>query len=485
MKNLQLDNLLGSLQTNLGEILPNILSTLAILVIGWFIAIVVRAVIRRVLRAVGLNRRISSSTSSSMDLELGVAKGAYWIIILMTLVAVFNNINLPMVSEPLNGLVTQVFDFLPKLIGGGILALVAWVLATVVRTITTKGMAATSLDEKLGAEAGMSGIGSNIGNILFWLIILMFLPMILGTLQLDGLLEPVQGMIDKILAMLPNILGAGVIGFVGWLIAKILRDIVYNVMATTKVDSLAQKAGLPVTMRLSKLTSIIVFVLVLVPAMIAALNALQIEAISGPAIQMLEKMMAAIPNIISAAIILAVTYFIARFIAINLSLILSGMGIDDWPAKLGIEGLSERYAPSILVGKIVFFFAMLFAVVEAAGMLGFDQISEVVTMLIEFGGQILLGSVILGVGFWLSNVAYNAINAVAGSSSMASIARFAILGLVTAMGLGAMGIADEIVNLAFGLTLGAVAVAFALAFGLGGREAAGKQMEYWMEKLRK
>lgn len=485
MNNLQLDNLLGSLQTNLGEILPNILSTLAILVIGWLIAVVVRAVIRRVLRAIGLNQKVSSSTTSNMDLELGVAKGAYWIIILMTLVAVFNNINLPMVSEPLNGLVTQVFDFLPKLIGGGILALVAWVLATVVRTITTKGFAATSLDEKLGAEAGMSGVGGNLGNILFWLIILMFLPMILGTLQLDGLLEPVQGMIDKILAMLPNILGAAVIGFVGWLIAKILRDIVYNVMATTKVDSLAQKAGLPVTMRLSKLTSIVVFVLVLVPAMIAALNALKIEAISGPAIQMLEKMMAAIPNIISAVIILTVTYFIARFIAINLSLILSGMGIDDWPEKFGIAGLSDRYAPSIIVGKVIFFFAMLFAVVEAAGMLGFDQISDVVTMLIQFGGQILLGSVILGVGFWLSNVAYNAINAVSGSSSMASIARFAILGLVTAMGLGAMGIADEIVNLAFGLTLGAVAVAFALAFGLGGREAAGKQMEYWMKKLRK
>jgi hypothetical protein len=48
-----------------------------------------------------------------------------------------------------------------------------------------------------------------------------------------------------------------------------------------------------------------------------------------------------------------------------------------------------------------------------------------------------------------------------------------------------MGIADDIVNLAFGFTFGSVAVAVALAFGLGGREAAGKQMEYWLSKLRK
>jgi len=52
------------------------------------------------------------------------------------------------------------------------------------------------------------------------------------------------------------------------------------------------------------------------------------------------------------------------------------------------------------------------------------------------------------------------------------------------MGLRAMGIADDIVNLAFGLTLGAVAIAFALSFGLGGREAAGRQMEHWFSKLR-
>jgi hypothetical protein len=67
---------------------------------------------------------------------------------------------------------------------------------------------------------------------------------------------------------------------------------------------------------------------------------------------------------------------------------------------------------------------------------------------------------------------------------LASIVRIAILGLVLAMGLRAMGIADDIVNLAFGLTLGALAVTVALSFGIGGRQAAGKQMEYWFSKWR-
>jgi hypothetical protein len=56
---------------------------------------------------------------------------------------------------------------------------------------------------------------------------------------------------------------------------------------------------------------------------------------------------------------------------------------------------------------------------------------------------------------------------------------------VIAMELRPMDVADDIVNLAFGLTLGAIAEAVALMFGLGGREAAGRQMEYWFSQLRR
>ncbi|HFD86557.1 MAG TPA: hypothetical protein ENJ35_02650, partial [Gammaproteobacteria bacterium] len=251
LDSLQLDKLLGPVRENLSGILPNILKVLVILVIGWLIAVIVRAAIRRVLRATGLNRRLSSSTSSAMDVELGVAKGAYWIIILMTLVAVFSNLDLPMVSEPLNALVMQVFAYLPKLISAGVLALVAWVLAAVVRTVSVKGINATGIAARLGENDGQATLGSNIGNILYWLIILLFLPAILGALQLEGLLEPVKDMVDKILKMIPNIFAAGIIGFVGWIVAKILRDITSNVLATTRLDTFAVKAGMSSSVRLS------------------------------------------------------------------------------------------------------------------------------------------------------------------------------------------------------------------------------------------
>lgn len=137
-------------------------------------------------------------------------------------------------------------------------------------------------------------------------------------------------------------------------------------------------------------------------------------------------------------------------------------------------------------GPLAMFFAMLFAVVEAADQLGFSQVRDVVTAFIRFSGDIVLGAAILCIGFWLANLAHGAISRVSGalSGGLANVARFAIIGLVVAMGLRAMGLADEIVQLAFGLSLGAVAAAVALAFGLGGREAAGKLADHWFEQWR-
>jgi hypothetical protein len=146
-----------------------------------------------------------------------------------------------------------------------------------------------------------------------------------------------------------------------------------------------------------------------------------------------------------------------------------------------------QFKPSALVGIVILFFAMLFATVEAANQLQFSQVRDVVTTFIGFGGNVLLGAMILLVGFWLASLAYTAIQH-AGSQNAAGLGRLAqvaIIGLVIAMGLRAMGIADDIVNLAFAFTFGTVAVAVALSFGLGGREAAGRQMEYWLSKLRK
>ena len=477
-----------AVQNALGAQLPSILGAVGVLVVGYVLAVVARAALRKLLSLAKINAFVSQSVGKPMDIEGSVGLAAFWFVLLVTLIGVFNTLNLDQLSGPFAEMMSQVMTYLPHLLAGVILLLVAWLVATMVKAIANRALKATQLDEKLTEHAGMSPLGENVGLVLFWLVILMFLPAVLGAFQLEGMLDPVRNMVDETLAMLPNIFAAAVIIIAGWLVAKILRGLVANLLAAVGADKLGETAGLKESIQLSKLVGLLVFILVFVPALIAALDALQITAISGPATDMLGMMMLAIPNIFAAALILFITWYVAKFAAGLLGRLLANLGVDGLPAKIGLGHLfTETFKASDLVPRVMVFFAMLFATVEAAHRLNFVEVESLVSLFIGFGGDILLGVAILMIGFWLANLAHGAILRAGGDQAvgMAGIARYAILGLVLAMGLSAMGVADDIVNMAFALVFGAVAVAVALSFGLGGREAAGRQMEYWLAKLRK
>lgn len=484
---MNMQTLWNSLQSAMGGHIPQLLGALGIFILGWVIAVAVRAGARRSLGLLGVNRRFGSVTGSQIDIEGSVGLGLFWVVLLFALVAVFNSLDLAMVSGPFSAFTTELFQYAPRLLGGLILALVAWLLASLVRALSQKLLDKTSLDEKLSEHADMAPIGENLSGALFWLVILLFVPAVLGALGLQGLLDPLTGMVTKALDMLPNAVAALVIGGVGWILATVLRNLVGNLSRTAGIDKLGSKAGIAESVKLSGVVGMLVFIAVFLPSLIAALDALKIEAISRPATDMLSLMLEAVPHLIAAALILVVTWLVATFASRLLASLLAAGGFDTLPGHIGMAHAFERVPASAFVGRVALFFAMLFATVEAANQLGFGQVSDIVTTFIRFGGDILLGSAILVIGFWLANAAHAAIDRASGAHTkgLARIARWAILALVMAMGLRAMGIADDIVNLAFGLTLGAVAVAVALSFGLGGREAAGKLMDHWLTRFRK
>ena len=318
------------------------------------------------------------------------------------------------------------------------------------------------------------------------LLTIFVLMAVLQHFGLTDVLAPLKTMLNKFLAAIPNIIGAGVIGYAGWIIAKIVSEL--TGVALSRVDrQVALKMGDQGTqgMKLSKIGSSFMFAAILIPIAVSALGVLNIPSITEPASDMLNKLLAAIPNIIGAGIILAVTYFVAKFVISMLTSVLDGINVNGMPQKLGLTGVfSDTFTPTKLIGNVIMFFAMLTAATAAVNTLGIDIISNIFAKVLEFGGGILVGGVILLVGYFLSTLAYNKLSQY-GSAGLASIARFAILGLVLAMGLRAMGLADNIVNMAFGFTLGAVAIAAALAFGLGGREAAKRVTNQWADKLGK
>jgi hypothetical protein len=300
---------------------------------------------------------------------------------------------------------------------------------------------------------------------------------------LTDVLAPLKDMLNKFLAAIPNIIGAGVIGYAGWVIAKVVSGLVGAGLG--KVDQqLYEKTGNE-SLQISKIGSAFLFAAILIPIAIAALGVLNIPSITEPASQMLNELMTAIPNIIGAGIILAVTYFVAKLVISILTGVLDGMNIDSLPQRLGITGVfDDSFTPTKLISNAIMFFAMLTAATAAINTLGIDIISNIFAKVLEFGGGILIGGIILIIGYFLSTVAYNKLSE-HGSNGLANIARIAILGLVLAMGLRAMGLADNIVNMAFGFTLASVAVAAALAFGFGGRDAAKTIANKWAKKADK
>lgn len=490
-------SLLNQLQDSLGQSLPSVLGAVAILAVGLLVALVVRAVIRRGLHRLRLNERIGGRTASRLDVVKIAASIVFWFIVIVTLIGVFSVLRFDDLSNPLSALVSQVMLYLPRIVLAGVLALVAWLLATVLRSVVNRLMAAGGWDEKLSGSAGVKPLSSVLGNVVYWLVLLLFLPAIVGALRIEGLMEPLTRLTEQLMAALPNIFAAVVIGVVGWLIARVLRGLVTNLLSAAGVDRFSDREHVTEGIKLSQLGGTLVFILVIVPALIAALDALAIDAISEPASNMLNTVLAAIPNLLAATVILLLAWFLGRFVAGLVAKLLENLGFDRLPARLGLGHAfaggatdpSDVAAPrqpnglSAFVGKVVLFFIMLFATVEAAHRLGFTGVRDLLETFIAFGSGILLGGVILVIGYWLADLAAKAIQRAnpEGKTGLARIARVAILGLVLAMGLRAMGIADDIVNLAFGLVLGAMAVATALAFGLGGREAAGEVARRWAQ----
>jgi hypothetical protein len=130
---------------------------------------------------------------------------------------------------------------------------------------------------------------------------------------------------------------------------------------------------------------------------------------------------------------------------------------------------------------------LLFAAVAAINILNIEALTTLITGIIVIAGRILAGLVVFAIGLYLANLAYNLITSSGGRQAriLGQTARIAIIALISAMALQQIGVASNIVNLAFGLLLGAVAVAIALAFGLGGRDIAAEQIREWLAAFRR
>ncbi len=338
-----------------------------------------------------------------------------------------------------------------------------------------------SMLHRTNPDGSVTDLATPVASLIKAVLTIFVLMAVLQHFGLTDVLEPLKDMVSKFMTAVPNIIGAGVIGYAGWVIAKIVSQLAG--VGLGKVDEqLAERTGNK-DIKVSKFGSALIFAIILLPIVVSALGVLDIPAISDPASAMIQKLMAAVPNIIGAGIIMLVVFFAAKFVVYILGGLLEGANINALPEKMGMQGLfTATFTPVRFVGGAIMFFSMVAAATAAVNILGIDIISDVFARVLEFGGGLLIGGVILIIGNFLSTIAHDKLSG-HGNSGVANIARIAILGLVLAMGLKAMGLADNIVTMAFGFTIGSVAVAAALAFGLGGRDAAKAVADNWAAKI--
>nr|WP_237219676.1 mechanosensitive ion channel [Sphingomonas arenae] len=391
----------------------------------------------------------------------------------------------------------------PKIAIALLILLITWLVARAVKWALAKAVSRTPALQKHTPGDQHETIGHQLGTIaklIIWLVGIMAALQFLGIGQI---LQPINQLTTEIFAFLPRLIGAGLIFFIGLIVARIVRKLVETVLSAANVDGWMARAGLgdhPSTVRpdpaavppgaapgqgratFARAAGILVFAFIIIPVAIAALQVLGIEAISGPAIHMLDQISAAIPRLLTAALWLGIAFIAARFLKTIIEGILPPTGFDDAIRSTGM--VPATTAPSRIVANVAFIAIMLAAAIEAARQLGGDAIAGFLFQVTELGGKVIFGTLIIVAGIFLARVLANLVGSSTGEGGYAqTIVRYAIIALFTAIGLTFMGLANEIVILAFGLILGSAAIATALAFGLGGREAAGRILSHYADRI--
>ncbi|MDQ0096286.1 mechanosensitive ion channel [Paeniglutamicibacter psychrophenolicus] len=361
-----------------------------------------------------------------------------------------------------------------------IILLVTWLLAKLVKWGIGKLVGRVKGLQRQGNDGQQ--LGESLGKIAALIIWLFGLVAILQVFALSEVLAPVQDLLGKVMAFVPNLIGAGIIFFIGYMIAKIVRQLVTTALGAVDFSRLtarfrhgAMEPDLVQTREQNaKIISIIgniLFAIIVIVVGISGLQVLGIAAISDPAQQMLALILNAIPQITAALILLAIGFVIAKFVGTILESTLQGIGTDPVVHRWGI--VPEDRSPSGIIALLVKIAIMLFFGIMAARLLNFPEVTVILNEILALGGNVLFGGLIIAAGFLIANVVVS----IVGPGTPATIIRWATIVLFVAMGLKYMGLADSIINMAFGALVIGAALAAALAFGLGGRETAARTLQ--------
>lgn len=372
-------------------------------------------------------------------------------------------------------------------IKAALILILAFIVAAIVKSLVVKLFTKTKLISAIGKsnEDDRKKTIEFIGKLVHLLVFLLFVPGIFESLGMNEISMPILNLLNTMWGYIPNILAAVIVLWVGIFIAKLVRELLTPVFSRMKVDRLQEMAGIEAAdnAKLSGTLAYIVYVLILIPVIITALQALDISAVSEPAIKMLNIIFGFIPNILVALIIIVVGSMLARLSGNIIENLIASAGLDAKLAKM-LDNRNNNFILSGVIGKTVHVVMVIFFIVESFGVLHLQVLNNIGNAVIGYMPYVLAAVLIMMACFICNAIVQKALQK-NGHIAYALLCKCAIYILGGFMVFNELGIASEIVNTAFILTIAAFAVAFAVAFGVGGKEFAGRTLKRLEDKCSK
>ncbi|WIK65704.1 mechanosensitive ion channel [Globicatella sanguinis] len=389
----------------------------------------------------------------------------------------------------INELFNKIYSALPGLLGAALLLVIALFMAFLAKKLTTKGLDKVEFDSKL-QKWGMAKNDEEsnifietIGSLVYFVTILLFTPFIFTGLNLSGVADPVIIMLDKFWDFIPNLLVSVMIIIIGSYLCKFIKKLSRNLFEGIDVDRWYRKligqqetAEFVTETRLADVLSSIIYVLIYIPIITVALQILGVSTISDPIVSVLNQIVSVIPNVLAAVVLVIIGNFIAKLVADLIESMLKTSGIDKYSQYLNFKGETSILISNVSA-QIIQAVLMIFFLVEAISVLQLDVLNSIGNSIIAYLPAVVSSVIILAVGIIGGNVLATFLAKVSGSKLFGEFIRYGVIIFAVFMTLDQLKFAQTIVNTSFTMLLGAFAVAFALAFGLGGRDFAAKQLE--------
>lgn len=470
--------------------LPKILISFGILFFGWLAAKILQRASRAVLGKLGVDRWVSGKEKTKISETTSFL--VFLLAMLFVIVAFLDYANLEIVAGPIEAFLNKLGSTLPNILGAVIIGVVAYFLGRIAQ------VAFVSIGERLGldrffkkmgikTESGKTTPTQFAGNLLFFVVILFFLPAFLGYLKIDALRMPLQSLIEKVLEFGANLAGSLLIIAVAWFLGSLARSFVASLLTTINLDGFAEKIGFKVQGKkaLSAWGGDVIFVLIVLFAIPPALANLNLPTLADPISGLVKRFLAYLPNIAAGLVILVLTWIVARVIAELLERFLNTIQFDAVTSKMGLSFVKDPN--KLITGTITTItrvVIVLFGTLEALEVLKLEALAGLLLKAILYVPSIVGSIIILAAGLFLANAVSDLVARWSQSlgeqqgKMLAKVAYAAIIIFTLSVVLEQLSLGTEIVTSIIKITGLGLALAFALAFGLGGKDIVGS----WLQK---